>query len=544
MIGIHARPIRFIGALALALGIASQARGAALAAPPAQARITSLALFKNGLGFTTREAAVPGDGGSFTLAPIPVPVHGTFWATVPGKPAALHSVQAFTAERLDSVTVSTPGELLAANLGRTLEVRLSSGETFRGKVVQAGEPGLEAAPDRERILPAPGAGLALLETSGGLVAFSVASVERVLCPGGKLGTRLARTERAAALRVRTQGAAGQTLRVQSLARGIAWAPSYIVELLDGERARLIVRAEIVNDLEDLDRVAVSFVTGYPNVRFANVDDPIGLRGDLAAFLAALQGEGGTYGARGGVMSQMAYKDDEERRDTGGGLEIAPGQTLEEMYFYGPREVSLAKGQRGYYPLFELTVPCEHRYTLHPADLLAASAQQSGTQPPGPEPSEDVWHSVRLENTGKVPWTTAPASAFKDGELLAQDVLPNTPAGGRGTLRITKALDIRAEAVETEVDRKRNAATYYGSSYDLVEVRGRMSVTSYRDADVKLEATKDVSGEVLSSSPQARVETTARGLRAINPSSVLTWELPLKARGKLEIDYRYHILLRE
>src|SRR5437867_1437563 len=109
MIGRHARSMRSISALALALGVASPARGAALAAPSVSARITSLALFKNGLGFTSREAAIPGDGSSFTLAPIPVPVHGTFWATVPGKPAALHSVQAFTSERLDSIAVSTPG---------------------------------------------------------------------------------------------------------------------------------------------------------------------------------------------------------------------------------------------------------------------------------------------------------------------------------------------------------------------------------------------------------------------------------------------------
>src|SRR5206468_3006388 len=136
------------------------------------------------------------------------------------------------------------------------------------------------------------------------------------------------------------------------------------------------------------------------------------------------------------------------------------------------------------------------------------------------------------------------SAFKEGKLLAQDMLPHTPAGGHGTLRITKALDIRAEAAETEADRKRNAATFYGYAYDLVEVRGRMSVTSYRDAEVSLEATKEVSGEVVSSTPPAKVEATARGLRAINQNNVLTWNLPLKARGKLRIEYRYRILLRQ
>ena len=72
----------------------------------------------------------------------------------------------------------------------------------------------------------------------------------------------------------------------------------------------------------------------------------------------------------------------------------------------------------------------------------------------------------------------------------------------------------------------------------------MSVTSFRDADVRLEVTKDLQGEVLSSTPQAKADTTARGLRAVNPTNVLTWELPLKARAKLKIEYRYRILLRQ
>ena len=41
-----------------------------------------------------------------------------------------------------------------------------------------------------------------------------------------------------------------------LAQGISWSPSYVVEMIDDETARLACKAAIVNDLMNLDDVAV------------------------------------------------------------------------------------------------------------------------------------------------------------------------------------------------------------------------------------------------------------------------------------------------
>ena len=45
--------------------------------------------------------------------------------------------------------------------------------------------------------------------------------------------------------------------------------------------------------------------------------------------------------------------------------------------------------------------------------------------------EEVWHCIRLENTGKTPWTTAPAETVKDGLIIGQDTLNYTPARRQG-----------------------------------------------------------------------------------------------------------------
>jgi hypothetical protein len=41
-----------------------------------------------------------------------------------------------------------------------------------------------------------------------------------------------------------------------------------------------------------------------------------------------------------------------------------------------------------------------------------------------------------------------------------------------------------------------------------------------------------------------VKRTARGLKKVNPKSILTWELPIKARKKTEIDYSYKVYVRD
>src|SRR5262249_4845478 len=126
----------------------------------------------------------------------------------------------------------------------------------------------------------------------------------------------------------------------------------------------------------------------------------------------------------------------------------------------------------------------------------------------------------------------------------QDLIHYTSPGGKTTVRITKAVDIKAERAEFETQRTRNAANFYGATFDLVEVRGRLTATNFKDKPVTLTITKELSGEVLSSAPQAKVEQTAKGLRKVNPKSVLSWEVPIASRGRAQIEYSYKVYVRD
>jgi len=144
----------------------------------------------------------------------------------------------------------------------------------------------------------------------------------------------------------------------------------------------------------------------------------------------------------------------------------------------------------------------------------------------------------------VPWTTAPAMTMQGGQVLGQDLIYYTSPGGKATVKITQAADIKAERAEFEVERRRNAATFYGNSYDLVTIRGQLKIANFKNKDLTLAITKDLSGEVVKTSPEAKVDQVVKGLRKVNPHSLLYWEIPIKAREKGEVEYTYKVYVRD
>jgi hypothetical protein len=160
-----------------------------------------------------------------------------------------------------------------------------------------------------------------------------------------------------------------------------------------------------------------------------------------------------------------------------------------------------------------------------------------------EPEQEVWHCIRLDNVMKMPWTTAPAEIIKDGAILGQDTLNYTPVKEKATVKITRAVNVKAEQVELEKDRKRDSAQWYGYHYDLITVEGKLSVTNYQEKPIALEITKMLSGEVKTMQPEAKLEKLAKSLRAVNPNIKLTWSAELEPAEKKDFTYNYEVYVR-
>lgn len=529
-------------------------------APRLETRLKRVALFKNGLGFFVREASLSPADTMTRLGPLAAPAHGTFWVSAPSSVGVNRIVARLVMVKGEPTKARDLAELLRANIGKVVTIWEPQ---IKGVIVGfAPERPAPAAPVRlyamgatggrsEDTLPAGRGEYVLIKTEEGILSVNPYSIERVRFPPGEVTATFQAEIPGAELEATLDNPkAGDWLSVSYLAKGITWVPSYLIDISDPKQARLSAKAEIINEAEDLTGTHVDLITGFPNLKFADVISPLAMKADLAAFLQALSGAGPrpeasaylanvitqsvTYRGGGGIG--------------GGGLAPSygaalPGQAAEDLFLYPVENVTLARGEIGYYPLFTESVPYKEFYEWEVPDYINPS---DSYQPPRqPEQSEVVWHSIRLTNTTKIPWTTAPAEVLKQGQIIGQDVLTYTPASAQPTVtvKITQSPSVRAEQRELESGRERDAVVLYGDHFDRVTIKGSLQLSNFQDKTISVEVKKTISGDIKATSPRPKDVTLARGLRRMNPVHELTWTLTLKPQESQEISYTYQALIR-
>jgi hypothetical protein len=530
----------------------------------AEVKLQQVALFKNGLGFFVSEAAVPKKKKEFHVVPFAAASHGTFWVAYPEK-VKLKSLVVKETEVEELIEAISITELLKANAGKKVKLYFPDPDEpmVEGKI-------LYFAQDRERPKPEPyapgGIGgviinprgadwrsrLVLINTANGQVGINPDIVRRVDFPNSEPTKAFAQKKRSMQLDIQLGAHAdGQKLLVSYLGKGVTWAPSYIVDISKEEKAQISAKAAVINEVCDLEGVTLQLVTGFPHLQFADVVSPLALKENLAQFLQSLIRGESERGRGAAVMynvaaQSVAWSMREERAEVMPSYGAAKGgKVSEDLFFYPLEKVQLAKGQVGYFPLFTETVPYKHIYQWNIPDHVNQEDRyrRRRRDEQEREPEEEVWHSVRLENVSRLPWTTAPAQILKEDLILGQDTLKYTPVQGETTVRITRAVSVKAEQVEFEIERKRDALRMYGDHFDLITVQGKLSVTNFLPKPITLEITKTLSGEVKSSQPEAKIEKLARGLRRVNTTAKLTWTIKLKTDEHKEIGYTYDVYVR-
>lgn len=531
----------------------------------AQVKLQQVALFKNGLGFFVSEAVVPKKKKEFHIVPFAAASHGTFWVAYPEK-VKLKSLVVKETDVEELIEAISIAELLKANVGKKVKLYFPDPDEpmVEGEI-------LYFAQDREKPKPAPyapggtggvvinprggdwGAHLVLVNTANGQVGINPDIVRRVDFPDSEPTRAFAQKKDAMQLDIQLWDYAdGQKLLVSYLGKGVTWAPSYVLDISREDEAQISAKAAVINEVCNLEDVTLQLVTGFPHLQFADVMSPLALKDNLAQFLQSLiRGESERGLRDAAIMLNVATQSAGwgMREDRSGVMPsygtAEGGKVSEDLFFYPLEKVQLAKGQVGYFPLFTEAVPYKHVYQWDIPDYVNQEDRYryQRRNEEEREPEEEVWHSVRLENVSKVPWTTAPAQILKEDLILGQDTLKYTAVQGETTVRITRALSVKAEQVEFEIERKRDAMRMYGDNFDLITVQGKLSVANFLSKPIVLEITKTVSGQVKSSDPEAKIEKLARGLRRVNTTSKLTWTIELKSEEHREIGYTYDVYVR-
>ncbi|MDB6053268.1 MAG: hypothetical protein JWN25_791 [Verrucomicrobiales bacterium] len=527
--------------------------------PVIRTKIHSIEVFKNGVGFVNRTGEADLSQGWGKLESIPTSTLGSLWIGTTGNKSKIVEMENYRDKVTRKKVGKTIQDLMTMNAGkkvaitfmgeggiRRVEGSLVAGQEETGEDVLRSETG-EAMDSR--MAENQGSQLVLIRTVNNgkesLLTLPKGSIQSLELLEEPVLSAKSETEKET-IKIRVERGETKTgISMNYLQKGLAWSPSYRINLADDKNASIGLEAILINDVEDVENVDVSFVVGFPHFLYMDVSNPLAVRQSVGNFLQALVGAGSERNQiLGNSMTQSAIYNSrrEVANDSTWSANISlPGESSQDLYFYKQKGVTLKKGDRGRYSVFNANVPYEHIYQWEIPDT--ASVDDRGyRQDPGAkkEIENQVWHVVRLQNTTKQPWTTAPAFAAAGDLPVAQDLLGYAPPGAKSTLKLTVAAEIKAEQTQNETARK--GMTVSGISFEEVMVEGKLHVTNMKSQEICAVIHKTLVGTVTDAG-DGKVTKSSLRLMAFNSSSDLDWEFHLGPGKEREITYQYKVLLR-
>ena len=512
-------------ALLLNLPMAAQAQ------TTVPARLVEAALFKNGMAYLTREVDIPGPG-RWRVGGLPPAVHGTFWMLPASSGLEIKAAQALIETTETRVPETQLSALLRLNGGRTLEVKTSEG-WITCEVMGGSESESFNSEGKDHVF---------LKTDKGILVLPMGDIRGFRLAAGNLITQHAGSQSAQVVYLTTTGGKGK-IRLSALSQGLAWAPSYQVDISDAHEAVVRGKAVLLNDLENLQGVEVSLIAGFPNLQFGHALDAFNPGLTLNAFMEGLSG--GPSSSRSNILLQQAVLSNAAVFQPEATVASAtPEEATQDLFFHKVGAISLQKGERHYQPMFEHRVPYQHVFVwkIENSQNDQDRWRENRGRNEQSTSREEIWHQLKLKHTGNVPWSTGPAMTVQQGRILGQDTLYFTPSGGETLMRITRAMDVTAEQSESEIQRLRDAPTPYSGHWDLVTIKGELQVANHRGSAANMVIQKDITGELLTTSLKPATHALPEGLKQVNRNIRLTWETPIPKGEKLKLTYTYKVLV--
>ncbi len=512
-------------------------------------KTVAVAAFKNGLAFVVRQGEIPLSGGAGRIAPIPNATLGTLWLAPTTAGARLDEVVAYRYNIAGQRTIPSIGEILLANAGKTVTINYQMKE-YTGEIVGLRDAGGDAAKGVTGPVET-GAAYVLLRVEKRLLAFPLSGISMANLPEDAVLHEYAeRPEQALRLKIKG-GAAKETLTMGYLEHGLGWTPSYMVSLVDDKNAQITMQAVVTNDAEDVQDAELFFVVGVPNFAYADVLSPMSLQQSLVGLMKDERDARKSMGYLSNALQGQYAAFDEVAANapmslTSSVTELASAPE-EDLFLYNRSGVTLAKGERASYSVFSGEVGYEHIYNWEVEDQPRVdgfgNVVQVNSNTPEANRADSVWHAIRLKNSTKFPWTSAPALVISGDKPVSQDTLPYTPKGAPSTLKITVATDIRASHEEREVARQQQPSHRPGYNYDLVTVEGKLKIKNYKTKEVHLSIGKTLRGKAEFLSDAGEAVQLGEGVESDNPRSRLTWEITLTPGEERVVSYRYRIWVR-
>ena len=487
-----------------------------------QPRVTTVTVFKNGLGFFVREGKVALREGWCMARDIPPAAFGTL------------AIAAADGNNLVDVVGSGPGEVVefdGVDAPDTLAERLKRLGALRELKVQLTYK--HEGNDRTSAGAVKGVSDEYVVLQSDNQTYAV--------PTGAV-TRLQVLELPIRVHVTTdqnKPPAEANLAMAYLRKGITWVPEYTLKVLDDTTAELVLRGTLVNEAEDLVHCDVNLVVGVPHFAHTEFMAPIAVGQIMRTIAAASPSQVPSQ-----VMTQIAnrsalYSNDEVQRrlagpgvverpagEAGGNLEAALGNLPQlggaaatDFTVYGVKDLTLRRGEKAVVTLFTKKIAYGHIYRWNT--------------------SGDMEHYLVLHNNTGSAWTTGPCLALSNGSPLSEDLLRYTPKGAKGEFPVTTAVNVAKTTGETEADRKLKAHSPSQNVYfDLVTLDGTVTVRNYEKRPVTVVITAPIEGKPLTADGDGKISTYTDKLRLLERRGSVEWVITIEPNETKTLKYTY------
>ncbi len=490
----------------------------------------NVAVFKNGSAFFVNRMQVNASKGYYLLEKVPAATFGTLWLTAENN--TIKGTRSYIEEVSKRIDVTDKEGMVKALVGKSVTLSLTNDKTYRGTIERI---------DGEMIV---------FKTGGKWMTFTSGKI-KMMELGQAPATQYVRKQKQRVLKIDfAQARANQTFELMYLQKGISWVPNYSVNLLSDKKAEITLKANLMNDVEDLKNANINFVVGVPNFAYDYLQSPVASTQKVSDFISRLNSTGGRFSSRSNQRNDITIQSNMAVNTTpvlGGGSQGLKGQSAEDLFFYNTSKITLKKGDRAFYQIFKSKVDYKHLYEVSFGTNSTRRSGYSKSYSGGSQMLGQVWHSIQLDNKTAYPWTTGTALITKKIEGIAkplsQDKLGYTPAGGKAKLRITVSPNINVKHDERELSREENKKRKDRYTYDLLTVEGKFDIKNYHNKDIKLNIKRSITGEPIKSNAKWETDKKFSVYNNINLSHDLAWEVDLKKGQSKTITYQYKIYVR-
>jgi len=515
-------------------------------------KTNKISIFKDGSSFVQSKGTVKPIKGVFTIPEkeIPKALFGTYW--ISNSRGKIKEIMATsdTVISYQKTNALTIGELLLANKGK--DVKITTTENIEGNIddvisLNSDKEQFDSITMNRKILLVAVPHIVMLKLKDGSTScIPIETIKKLVVINNMKYEYIRKQQKQEnGLKIKfNDESAVQDLDMMYLQQGLSWTPFYNLELMADGKAKLQLRAEVVNKASNILNADINFVVGVPNFKFS--DNLTGLVNFLN--IENKKNNESLLSSQSQIFSNSIVQS---------GINADPGPDAEEpelsldnkskaeneedLYFYSVKNVSLNKNARAHFQLFNETIDYDHLYecALPPNKeryFYFSDFQQDQ------KVINEVTHSIRFKNQTTNPFTSGPVLVTKQTENgvvpLSQDLLKYTPAKGSSSIILTKASDIQITHAEHEKERVINYKKWNNNFYDMFKVEAKVKLKNFKNQDVKVQLSRLVFGVMDNSDIKYIIKENKPTSFYQNKLNLVTWEVELKAGEEKDFFYYF------